>query len=374
MGQRVLLREKGYKNLDFYIRENGFKRILLVCGNSIGLLDIGAYFNSLKERIGVKVFRFSDFQPNPSYDSVVKGIEVFKKNMCDAVFAVGGGSAIDVAKCIKLFAAMDPSGNYLEQDIVPNDIKLFAMPTTAGTGSEATRFAVIYYKGEKQSVSDNSCIPDTVLLDAGVLESLPIYQKKSTMLDALCHAIEAYWSVNSTEESKTYSIEAIRLILKNKDLYLTNDKIGNLRMLEAANQAGKAINIAQTTAGHAMCYKLTSLYGISHGHAVAMCIYRLWPYMVHNLCDCTDLRGEIYLKTVFLQLAKVFGCNKVENAVSVYQGFYDSLNLDKPIVRSKMDFEILRRSVNSVRLKNNPVELSSETINKLYHEILEGDT
>lgn len=373
MGQRILFREDGYKNLDSYIKERGLKRILLVCSNFIDRLEIGGYFNNLEERTGVMVERFEDFEPNPSYGSVVRGVKVFQERECDAIFAVGGGSAIDVAKCIKLFASMDPTQNYLKQDIIPNDIVLFVMPTTAGTGSEATRFAVIYYKGEKQSVSDPSCIPNTVLLDESTLETLPLYQKKSTMLDALCHGVEAFWSVNSTEESKCYSREAIHLILKNKERYLANDRFGNSQMLKAANLAGKAINIAETTAGHAMCYKLTGLYGVLHGQAAAICIYYLWPYMLCHFHHCVDSRGKAYLEVVFLQLAQVFGCDTPQKAVSVYQSFYDSLCLNKLIVKKSTDYEILKSSVNLVRMKNNPISLSSEAIDRLYHEILGKD-
>ena len=117
-------------------------------------------------------------------------------------------------------------------------------------------------------------------MDASALKTLPIYQKKSTMMDALCHSIESYWSVNSTEESNKYSKQAIQTILENKDAYLANKDLGNANMLKAAYLAGKAINITQTTAGHAMSYKLTSLYGIAHGHAVAICISKLWEYML----------------------------------------------------------------------------------------------
>lgn len=99
------------------------------------------------------------------------------RRSCDLIIAVGGGSAMDVAKCIKLYAYMDPGINYLEQKIVPNDIPLLAVPTTAGTGSEATRYAVVYYKGEKQSVCDESCIPSAVLMDASVLKTRPLSEK-----------------------------------------------------------------------------------------------------------------------------------------------------------------------------------------------------
>ena len=168
--------------------------------------------------MGIPIVMFSEFTPNPLCGEVAEGIKVFKDNNCDMIVAVGGGSAIDVAKCIKLYANMDDRINYLEQAIVPNDIELMVVPTTAGTGTEATRYTVIYYNGEKQSVIDTSCIPNTVVFDASALSTLPIYQKKSTMMDALCHAIESYWSVNSTEESRRYSEEAIKIIIDNMEL------------------------------------------------------------------------------------------------------------------------------------------------------------
>ena len=259
MKQKILISSENYAELDIYFKENGIKSIMLVCGKSISSLRINQYFEALEIREGIRVVRFMDFQPNPLYESVVKGVEIFRENGCELIVAVGGGSAIDVAKCIKLYSNMDNEINYLEQLIIPNEVKLLVVPTTAGSGSEATRYAVIYYKGEKQSVTHESCIPSLVLVDASVLETLPEYQRKVTMMDAFCHAIESFWSINSTLESKEYSAEAIRLIIENKDSYLKNNEVGNINMLRAANLAGKAINITQTTAGHAMCYKPVNL-------------------------------------------------------------------------------------------------------------------
>ena len=187
------------------------------------------------------VVRFSDFKPNPLYDSVVEGVELFKKENCDSIFAVGGGSAMDVAKCIKLYSNMPGDGKdgaWLREKIVPNEIPFLAMPTTAGTGSEATRYAVIYYGGEKQSITSESFIPATVLMDPNSLKTLPLYQKKATMCDALCHSIESFWSVNSTEESRKYSAEAIREVLANMEGYLANREEANAGMLMAAHKAG----------------------------------------------------------------------------------------------------------------------------------------
>lgn len=370
--QMVVKASKDYKEIDNYLKDNGIKSLFLVCGSSIKRLDINCYIESLEEK-GIRVVRFSDYEPNPKYESVVKGVSLFNKEQCDAIMAIGGGSAMDVAKCIKLYSNMDESRCYLEQEIVPNSIKFLAVPTTAGTGSEATRYAVIYYKGEKQSVSHTSCIPDFVLLDATTLETLPLYHKKATMMDAMCHAVEAFWSVNSTEESKVYSKEAIGLILANKDKYLANDKEGNTNMLMASNLAGKAINITQTTAGHAMCYKLTSLYGIAHGHAAALCVKELFPYMCANTDKCADARGKEYLDSMFVELAEILGAEdmaqKSEAVVDIFAELVDSLEFESVVPKAE-DYEVLKSSVNPVRLKNNPVALTEDVIDALYHNIL----
>ncbi|MCH5255814.1 MAG: phosphonoacetaldehyde reductase [Lachnospiraceae bacterium] len=371
MREQIIFRaDNNYRDFDNYITKTKANKILLVCGNSISYLRINNYFKELEERPGIEIFRFSEFEPNPSYESVVKGVNLFKNTGCDLIIAAGGGSAMDVAKCIKLFAHMDDGQNYLKQEIVPNNIRLFAIPTTAGTGSEATRYAVIYYNGEKQSVSDYSCIPEAIVMDASVLETLPVYQKKATMLDALCHALESFWSVNSTPESRDYSKEAIGLILDNARAYLINDETGNANMLKASYIAGKAINITQTTAGHAMCYKLTTMYGLAHGHACALCVAKLWPFMLNNIDKCIDPRGQQYLREMFEQLAGLMNCKTGIEAAEYYQNFVNELGLEIPTVNSQADYAVLKDSVNPTRMKNNPVELTGEDIDKLYHEIL----
>lgn len=368
--QQIIEGGNHYEQLDEYLRETKHEKLFLVCGGSIKHLEIGKYFDTLEERLGIKVIRFSNFKPNPLYGSVEEGVRLLNAEDCHLIVAVGGGSAMDVAKCIKLYANMDHTQNYLKQTIVPNDIEFMAIPTTAGTGSEATRFAVIYYEGEKQSISDLSCIPSAILMDPTVLETLPEYQRKATMMDALCHAMESFWSVNANEESQKYAEEAIRLVLKNYAGYLANTKEGNAGMLKASNIAGKAINITQTTAGHAMCYKLTSLYGISHGHAVALCVSKLFSYMIEHTEKCIDSRGREYLVDMFARLALAYGCDNPKSAVEKFDELLCELKLEVPKVKDE-DYEVLKHSVNPVRLKNNPVALDVDTIDILYRNILQ---
>ena len=368
--QRVIDTTEEYSELDGWFTENNIKKAFMVCGRSVEKLLINSYFTDLKNRMGVEIVRFHDFFPNPDYSSVEKGVNRFNSDDFDAIIAVGGGSAMDVAKCIKLFCGLDSRENFLNQKAVPNNIPFLAIPTTAGTGSEATRFAVIYLNGEKQSVDDVSCIPDTVLLDSSVLRSLPLYQRKSTMLDALSHSVESFWSVNSTVESKEYSRKALALIFENMDSYLSNEDTGNKNMLIAANLAGKAINISQTTAGHAMCYKLTSLYGISHGHAAMLCNKELLPWMQQNMHKCVDPRGEEYLKCVLFELSGILGDSDNNLVSKKLSELFDKLCLDIPTTQPG-DIKLLSDSVNITRLKNHPVKLNEEDIVTLYRKILE---
>lgn len=367
--QQIIEADNHYEQLDVYLKRGGYKSLFLVCGHSIKYFNIGKYFDTLEERLGIKVIRFSRFKSNPLYESVEEGVKLLNENECRLIIAVGGGSAMDVAKCIKLYSNMDCTQNYLKQTIIPNDINFMAVPTTAGTGSEATRYAVIYYNGDKQSVSDDSCIPSTVIFDPTVLCSLPEYYKKATMMDALCHSIESYWSVNSNSESMRYSKAAIEIITANKEAYLKNDKIGNTNMLKASNLAGKAINITQTTAGHAMCYKMTSLYGIAHGHAVSLCVSKLFPYMVSNSDKCADPRGSEYVNNIFEKIARAMGCQSVAMAIEKFNKILSGFGLNVPDSKEE-DYDILTKSVNPLRLKNNPIGLDIETINNLYHQIL----
>lgn len=387
MEQHIIQIRDNYNELDECLKTSGCKKILLVCGSSVRYLGYDSYFRELEQRIGIRVVRFSDFSPNPDYESVVKGLQLFNSEKCDSIIAVGGGSAMDVAKCIKIFNSRNLNENICDKD----DVKLMAVPTTAGTGSEATHFAVIYYSGEKQSVTDINCIPSVVVMDGSVLAALPLYQKKVTLLDALCHSVESYWSVNSTDESKEFSTQAIKLILSNMDFYLdisghTVDVSGlkdnvmarvlkkdndiSRLMLYAAYLAGKAINITKTTAGHAMCYKLTTMYGISHGHAAALCVAKLFPYMINHIDQCSDGRGAAYLDKMFDELAATMGCRNKDEAGALFDNIINKLELSIPNV-SPRDYEVLRTSVNIERLKNNPISLSENEIDYLYHQILD---
>lgn len=353
-----------YAVLSELIIQKNISDLMFVCDKAFEFLSI----RKDVEKLGslCTIHRFSDFSPNPTYESVCKGIDQYKSTSSSAVLAIGGGSALDVAKCIKLFSEMDSSKNYLEQEIVKNNIPLIAIPTTAGTGSEATRYAVIYYNGEKQSVTNDSCVPEYVFLQSELLTTLPVYQKKATMFDALCHCVESFWSVNSNEESRKISEEALKLLVENVDDYLSNQNDGNKNMLMAAHLAGKAINITQTTAGHALCYKITSLFGVSHGHAAVCCLVVLWKHMLRNMDKVCDSRGKEYVSQVFDSVAECFGVNSPEKAIGVIETMISDMGLSLDISLDDEKLDILVKSVNTTRLKNNPVVLTETDIRDIY--------
>ena len=352
--------------LDF-IKNSKSRKILMVCGNSCKNHDAFVQMVNEIEQLGIEVFCFSEFNPNPKYEEVCKGLKTFKSKKCEMIIAVGGGSAIDVAKSIKAFSNNIDDINYLEIKDIKSDVPLIAIPTTAGSGSEATKFAVIYFNDTKYSVESECLLPNRVLLYDDFLKTLPMYQRKSTLLDAYSHAIESYWSICANDASRYYCKKTFELIKKYGNAYLDNESEGNKKMLIAANYAGKAINITKTTAGHAMSYKLTTLYSVAHGHAVALCVSKLWKFML----DCTKLdidKNKILYSDGIDGLIKV--CNELNEILKHFQILLDKMELHSPRPNEN-DYDILVKSVNLDRLKNFPIKLEKPEICKLYHQILE---
>lgn len=366
----------GIAQLPAILKEVGCEKLFLVVDSSYPFLNIKDAIEALpvKEKV-----MFSDFTPNPLYEQVCNGIELLKNSNCDTILAVGGGSAIDVAKCVKL-AVLAEEGNAaiippLVSDRLPIDgsrIPFIAIPTTAGTGSESTHNAVMYYEGAKQTVTSDGVLPDYAILEPSVLKTLPLYQKKCTMMDALCQGIESWWSVNSTEESYEYSRKTVELIMSNwrKYIFENEDEAASQVML-AANYGGRAIHITQTTAAHAMSYKITSLYRLPHGHAVAVCLPEIWKYMLSNLDKCMDGRGPVYLSGIFQDIAKAMGCSNPQEAIAVFEQMMADMELVHPVSEDREnELKALVTSVNPVRLKNNPVHLSTDVLHGLYNQII----
>lgn len=345
------------------------KKIMLVCDEFIKNLSQYSQIIRIANENNIDIVEFSDFEPNPKYESVLKGIDLYKKTNCGNIIVIGGGSAIDVAKCIKVFNTLSNDNIYLSQKIEENNTKLLAIPSTSGTGSESTHFAVIYYQNEKKSIDDKSVLPEYVLLDEKLIFSVPSYMKKCTILDALCHGIESMWSINSTDKSKEKAMQAITSIVKHKNGYLENIPDDVRAVLAASNNAGQAINISKTTACHAMSYKITSLFKIPHGHAVAICLPKVWRYMLQNIDNCCDKRGKDYVLEIFNGIAACFGRKKPEEAIEDFENILYEFNIEIPKSVTEQNILTLVDSVNTERLGNHPVAFSKEDLKNIYLEI-----
>lgn len=341
-------------------------KFFVVCGNSFHRLSAA---DALRE-CGIPYVTFSSFSPNPVYEDICLGVNCFLSSGCDAILAIGGGSAMDVAKCISIFCELPGGQDFLQQAYLPRKVLLIAAPTTAGTGSESTGFAVVYKDGEKISVKSDFMLPDIVLLDSSLLKGLPDYHRKSAMMDAFCQALESWWSIKSTPKSVAYSREAITLISRCSRPYLEGNADAAKEILLAANLSGHAIQITQTTAAHAMSYKLTSLYGLAHGHAVALCFSEVWKYMLSHLTECVDGRGQSYLSDTFQEMAVCMGYRDAWEAADGFAEWRNQLGLLPPAKCRTEQIPVLVKSVNVERLGNNPVKIDYDELERIYYEIL----
>lgn len=275
---------------------------------------------------------FSGFTSNPKYEEMLAGLKLFKDNNCDVVISIGGGSCIDVAKAIKLSLNSDTKCDKptFRQNYIYNSIKHICLPTTSGTGSESTRHSVLYLNGVKQSICNSAILPDYVILNPKFVLTVPSYQKKCTAMDAFCQCIESLWSKKANKVSKKYATKGIELFKNCYKGYLSNDFDSVKQMQLVANFSGKAINISETTAAHALSYKITSLYGIPHGHAVAICM--------NALLEKNGSKLKCKYKELFDKAASHFDLNLFIN-------------------EDPKDIDVLVSSVNLDRLSNFPISI-----------------
>ena len=358
MKQKVLVGSTHLPTLVSFLKNKKIQRILLVTGKS-SFSDSSARALLEPHLRGFKVSRFCEFSSNPKIEDVLEGIRVYHRNNCQAIIAVGGGSVLDMAKLIKAYrdSTKDIPAQVIRNDVGLGSIPLVALPTTAGSGSEATEFAVVYIGNKKYSVSNKLLQPNLVFLVPEFTLSTTAYLTAITGMDALTQAIESFWSVNSTETSREYSREALRNIWRNLPLAVhENDSKAKSELMNAAHLAGKAINIAKTTAAHAISYSLTTYHGVPHGHAVAMTIGFFSRYNSHLTdMDCNDARGASHVRAVFSEIREITGEDDLEKALN---SFIIGIGLDLSIPQNtdSVDSDIAKiiANINAQRMKNNP--------------------
>jgi len=354
------------KNLEHILEKEGSRNIFLVTGKT-SFESCGAReaFDRYSGRCSFT--RFSDFSSNPQLDEIKKGFEMFREKDYDAIIAVGGGSTIDVAKAIKLFNSQESN----------NSVPLVAIPTTAGSGSEATYF-IVYYEGkEKQSKGDSELtLPNYAICDPQFTMSLPKTVAASTGIDALGQAIESYWCINSTTDSRRLSEQAIRLLIGNLEQAVNSPCIDNKeKVMKAANLAGKAINITKTTACHSIAYPITSYFQIPHGHAVGLTLGEMLIYNARvGSEDCLDKRGPEYVKTTIDELSEMLGGLNPEQARDKINSLMNAIGLKTRLSALGLTLEdselILEKGFNPDRVKNNPRRLDKENLKTMLERII----
>lgn len=351
------------KNLSELKKVSCFKKPFLCCSGSFKKT---AAFEYLKNNFDLTVW--DKVRPNPRFEDMVAAADLFSKSKCDFIIGAGGGSVLDSAKMIKLLTTNNPK-TALSEPMQDNDIKFLAIPTTSGTGSEATRYSIFYVnEKEKHSITHSGFLPDFVLLDSSFLKTVPPYQRRCTAMDALCHSIESYWNVKSTEESKAIAKRAIELFVENKDGYINNTDSGNNGMMMASYYAGKAIDITSTTSAHAMCYNITVNCHTAHGHSVSVNLKEIWKYMNLHNDKINDARGRAYvLKTLDELGIMLGGKNSVEGA-QIFEGILNEFELCAPVANEKL-VKGFAEKVNPDRLLNNPTVLTSDDVFKIYRKV-----
>lgn len=247
------------------------KKVLIVSDKI--LKDLGVLqplINKLNE-LGVQVAIFDSVLPDPTESIANKCLQAYQQERCDAVLAVGGGSSIDVAKVAALAATNSKTPKQLVGIFKGRkpSAALYAIPTTAGTGSEVTAGAVIsddqtHVKG---LVIDTKVVPRMVALDSAIMSGMPAKVTAETGIDALTHALEAYISDFANSESDVYANSAIKLILANLRTAYQQPKnlVAREAMAFASHYAGLAINQAGLGYVHAIAHQLGSHYGLAHG-------------------------------------------------------------------------------------------------------------
>ena len=250
---------------------------------------------------GKSVTHFTTVGENARKEDVDAKIAALPGNV-DAFIAVGGGTVIDTTKLVRGFSG----------------IPFLAVPTTAGTGAEATRFAVYYDHGKKFSADDVRYLPTDQLLVPEFCDSASDYQKASCAFDAYAQAVESLWAKGATDESRAYARKALELMEDGEQLL-------------GSYWAGRAIDISRTTAAHAFSYYMTSTYGVPHGEAV----YMMFPYICRANGHPEFIRDVSELRTL--------------------DQFMADKDLNREVIIDKL-FE----NVNPSRLGNNPCEVAKE--------------
>ncbi len=285
------------------LKAKGFRHVFLVTDQ--GLMRLGLVDSLMKamDQAGLTYTLFSNIQPNPTDENVEEGYRLFRDSGCDMILAFGGGSPMDCAKGIA--AKHAHPGKRVDQlqgvlKVHKKVVPLWAVPTTAGTGSETTVAAVITIASTKHkaSINDPVLMPLVAVLDPELTTGLPPFITAITGMDALCHAVESYTNATyCTKLENDFSRKAVRLIYDN--LYAAFQDGKNMKarqaMQEAAFYAGRSFTRGCVGYVHAVGHTLGGLYGVPHGLAMSVILPHVLrqygPAVQKKLAELADVCG-----------------------------------------------------------------------------------
>jgi alcohol dehydrogenase class IV len=357
----------------------GARRVLLVTGRS-SFAASGAEGALAPLLAGVEVARFHEFGSNPVLEEVERGVALWRRLRPDLVVAVGGGSVIDAAKMVNALGAQDCEPRAMLARGLGAPVAgsvLVAVPTTAGTGSEATHFATVYVDGVKHSLAHDCLRPAFAIVDPDLSSTLPPRLTAVTGLDALCQSIESYWAVAATPASQAFAADALlRLWPAIATAVRAPDAEARSAMAYGAYLAGRAIDRSKTTAAHALSYALTARFGVAHGHAVALTLGRFFELNLRaRTLGVNDPRGVEYVERTMDALCAMLGQPDASGVARAWSALLASLGLERdlPAVGVRPDdLDELAGAANAERLGNHPVRLTRATLRELLASICPG--
>ena len=352
-----------------FISDTSFKKIFILCGNK-SLVSSGAekFLEAEFKNKEIKIFKKNSEIPIlEELIEIIKQIRNFKPNL---ILAIGGGAVIDYAKIANVVDVRPDLSELIVNYTYPfkdKYTKLAVIPTTAGSGAEVTSNAVIYVDGIKHSFESNLLIPDNFFLIPEFLISAPNKIKASAGFDAIAQALESLISKKSNDQSVEYASKSLRISTNSYISFLNEPNLKNAtEMSIAANLAGKAINISKTTVPHATSYPFTSLFNISHGHAVGLFFEKFFKFNYINL-DKSEVSFD--LKKRFDLIFNLFDVPNIDNFSSKISLIKSQAKLEDDMKLLNIDLEKnmekIIGGVNLLRLGNNPVKINGDDIKNI---------
>ena len=275
--------------LNIIFAKKRIQRVLIVTDEGIVRSGIAGQLEAALDECKVAYTIYSETRPNPTVANVEAALQMYRRNCCQALIAIGGGSSMDCAKAVgaRIARPRTPLGKLKGTLRILRRLPiLIAIPTTAGTGSETTLAAVITdsEKKHKYVMNDFVLIPRYAVLDASLTRSLPPHLTSTTGMDALTHAVEAYIGRSTTRLTRKKALEATRLVFENVERAYRNgqDMEARANMLTAAYAAGVAFTRSYVGYIHAVAHSLGGQYNIPHGLANAV----IMPYVLESYGPC----------------------------------------------------------------------------------------